>query len=197
MRNKMNEAILIFLILMFFLLIHTFGFAFENITAKEAFEMVCKGDAMLIDIRTIEEAVFVGVPACEPSGKQLSYLIPFNIWDGSIPVIEPKKLPVNPDFQKIIEKTFPDKDKTLITMCREGNRCDIAVFEIKKLGYKKVYQIDSENGGCGGFSGSIYFGEYAGHEASPCDKTEKVSWREMGLPTTLDLDPEKIPKLEK
>ena len=69
--------------------------------------MVCNGDAVLIDIRTIEEAVFVGVPACEPSGKQIAYLIPFNIWDGSIPVIEPKKLPRNPDFQKLIEKTFP------------------------------------------------------------------------------------------
>ena len=196
MRNKMNYPILIFLILMLFFLAHTSVFALENITAKEAYEMVCKGDAVLIDIRTIEEAVFVGVPSCEPSGKQLAYLIPYNVWDGSIPVIEPKKLPKNPDFLKLIEKTFPDKDKTLITMCREGNRCDMAVFEISKLGYKKVYQIDSENGGCGGFSGSLYFGEYAGHEARPCDKTEKVSWREMGLPITLDLDPEKIPKLE-
>ena len=74
-----------------------------------------KGEAVLIDIRTIEEAVFVGVPAqCEPFGEQLAYLIPFNVWDGSIPVIEPKALPRNPDFLKIIEKTFPDKEKTLI-----------------------------------------------------------------------------------
>ena len=89
MRNKMNYPILIFLILMLFFLAHTSVFALENITAKEAYEMVCKGDAVLIDIRTIEEAVFVGVPSCEPSGKQLAYLIPYNVWDGSIPVIEP------------------------------------------------------------------------------------------------------------
>jgi len=196
MRNKKNNVILIFLILTLFLIAHTSGFALENLTAKEAYDMVCKGDAVLIDIRTIEEAVFVGVPSCESSGKQIAYLIPYNIWDGSIPVIEPKSLPKNPDFLKLIEKTFPDKDKSLITMCREGNRCDMAAFEIMQLGYKKVYQIDSEHGGCGGFSGSLYFGEYAGHVARPCDKTEKVSWREMGLPTTLDLDPEKIPKLE-
>ena len=194
MRKK--NVILIFLILTLFLIAHTSGFALENLTAKEAYDMVCKGDAALIDIRTIEEAVFVGVPSCESSGKQIAYLIPYNIWDGSIPVIEPKSLPKNPDFLKLIEKTFPDKDKSLITMCREGNRCDMAAFEIMQLGYKKVYQIDSEHGGCGGFSGSLYFGEYAGHVARPCDKTEKVSWREMGLPTTLDLDPEKIPKLE-
>jgi len=72
----------------------------------------------------------------------------------------------------------------------------MAVFEIKKSGYKNVYQINSENGGCGKFKGSLYFGEYAGHMARPCDKTEKVSWREVGLPTTLLLKPEKIPKLE-
>jgi rhodanese-related sulfurtransferase len=196
MRNKKNDAILIVLVLLLFLLVHNSGFAFENVTAKEAYDMVCKGDAVLIDIRTVEEAVFIGVPSCEPSGKQLAYLIPYNIWDGSIPVIEPKQLPKNPDFLKLIEKTFPDKEQTLITMCREGNRCDMAVFEISQLGYKNVYQIDSENGGCGGFSGSLYYGEYAGHEARLCDKTEQVSWREMGLPTTLNLDPEKIPKLE-
>jgi len=195
MTNK-NIFLLGFLIICsFFLFINASGYAFENITAKEAYEMVCNGDAVLIDIRTIEEAVFVGAPACEPSGKQIAYLIPFNLWDGSIPVIEPKKLPRNPDFQNLIEKTFPDKEQVLITMCREGNRCDIAVFEIRNLGYKNVYQIDSENGGCGGFSGSIYYGEYSGYQAEPCDKSEKVSWREMGLPTTLQLDPEKIPKL--
>ena len=196
MQNKKYFIFLFFIALSFFLLAHLSVYAFENITAKEAYEMVCKGDAALIDIRTIEEAVFVGVPACEPSGEQLAYLIPFNVWDGSIPVIEPKNLPRNPDFLKLIEKTFPDKEKTLITMCREGNRCDLALLEIKRLGYKNVYQIDSESGGCGGFSGSIYFGEYAGYVAKPCDRTEKVSWREMGLPITLLLNKKKIPKLE-
>lgn len=195
----MKNRLLMFglFVLTFLILVSPLAYGKENITAKEAFEMVCNGDAALIDIRTIEEAVFVGVPACEPSGKQISYLIPFNIWDGSIPVIEPKSLPQNPDFEDLILKTFPDKEKTLITMCREGNRCDFATFVIKKLGYQNVYQIDSKDGGCGGFSGSIYFGEYSGYSARPCDKSEKVSWREMELPTTLDLDPEKIPQINK
>ena len=196
MRNKILYLLVFLTICTLFLSFNFTIYAFENISAKEAYEMVCNGDAVLIDIRTIEEAVFVGVPACEPSGTQIAYLIPFNIWNGSIPVIEPKSLPRNPNFQNLIEQTFPDKEQTLITMCREGNRCDLAVFEIRELGYKNVYQIDSKSGGCGGFSGSIYYGEYSGYEAEPCDITERVSWREMELPTTLKLDPEMIPQLK-
>ncbi len=195
MLNKNIFLIVSLIVTGLLLSINFSAYTFSNITAEEAYEMVCNGEAVLIDIRTIEEAVFVGVPACEDSGKQIAYLIPYNIWDGSIPVIEPKDLPLNPDFQKLIEQTFPDKEQTLITMCREGNRCDAAVFEIRDLGYKNVYQIDSSSGGCGGFSGSIYYGEYSGYEAEPCDITERVSWREMDLPTTLELDPEMIPQL--
>ena len=195
--NNKNIFLIIFLtVVSLFLAINFSVYALTNITAKEAYDMVCNGEAALIDIRTIEEAVFVGVPACEPSGKQIAYLIPFNIWDGSIPVIEPKDLPRNPNFQKLIEQTFPDKEQTLITMCREGNRCDFAVFEIRELGYENVYQIDSDSGGCGGFSGSIYYGEYSGYITEPCNINERVSWKEMDLPTTLQLDPEKIPQLK-
>jgi len=196
MRNKKLYLLVFLTMCTLFLAFNFTIYAFENISAKEAYEMVCNGDAVLIDIRTIEEAVFVGVPACEPSGTQIAYLIPFNIWNGSIPVIEPKSLPRNPNFQKLVEQTFLDKKQTLITMCREGNRCDLAVFEIRELGYENVYQIDSKSGGCGGFSGSIYYGEYSGYEAEPCDITERVSWREMELPTTLKLDPEMIPQLK-
>jgi len=112
MQNKKYLCVLFFVVLSLLLLAHLSVYAFENITTKEAYEMVCKGDAALIDIRTIEEAVFVGVPSCKPSSEQLAYLIPFNIWDGSIPVIEPNKLPRNPEFLKLIENTFSDKEKS-------------------------------------------------------------------------------------
>ena len=85
--NQNHFVKLIILCALFCLLASFSGWASENITAQEAYDLVCNGNAALIDIRTIEEATFIGVPACEDSGNQIAYLIPFNIWDGSIPVI--------------------------------------------------------------------------------------------------------------
>ncbi len=198
--------------------------AFQNITAQEAYDMVNNGQATLIDVRTLEEAVWVGSPALVPGGNPIAYLIPWQFWTG---VDENGKSTyvLNPDFDALIEKTFgDDKGHALIAMCRSGHRSTYAAERLEELGYTNVYELDNARmevekypGGCGGFQGSDYKGAYDGYRgyperlpvnSSPWKTTletetysinnldDSVSWMDTGLPITQKIDLTKIPTVE-
>lgn len=199
--------------------------AFENITAQEAYNMVSSNEATIIDVRTLEEVVWVGSPALEPGGNPIAYLIPWKLWTGvdatgkSIEVL-------NGDFNKLVEQTFTNKDQTLITMCRSGQRSTDAAKRLEdELHFTNVYEMDnllkekeseSSKGGCGGFQGSNYGNVYEGNrgypERLPVNSSPKkitvetvteeinnaddsVSWLDTGLPITQKVDPNLIPTL--
>ncbi|MGA1844784.1 MAG: rhodanese-like domain-containing protein [bacterium] len=199
--------------------------AFELITAYEAYEMVQNGEATLVDVRTLEEYVFVGNAALEPDGDPIAYLIPWEFLEGTDD--EGNEIyRRNPDFEALFEQTFGyDKTQPLIIICRSGNRSSYAALQLEENGFTNIYEVDNKlkesasfPGGRGGFQGSGYKGMYNGYRGYPgrfscdeatvhhrvveytyaiTDENDSVSWTDMGLPMTQRVDPQKIPKVKK
>lgn len=141
--------------------------AYENVTAVEAYEMTVTGQANLLDIRTLEEAYWVGSPA-NMAGDAIAYLIPWQFMtmnpDGT------KTKIFNEDFTAIIQALFPDLDTPLILMCRSGGRSTDAGDLLEDLGYTQIYELDNAakeslngRGGRGGFQGTSYSNAFAGY----------------------------------
>ena len=82
----MKKSICISLTLFLFSVIFTMGIrnvsAYELITAQEAYDMVNNGQAIIIDVRTLEESVFTGNPALDPEGDPIAYVIPWKVFNG-------------------------------------------------------------------------------------------------------------------
>ena len=144
--------------------------AFDQITAQEAFNMVCSGGATLLDVRTLEEYTFVGSPALYAGGEPIAYLISWKLFGG----IDDNGQTIykdNPDFDALIEQTFgSSKECALIVMCGFGGRSTGAANRLEQIGFTRVYEIDnrlkelaSPPGGCGGFQGSNYQAETNGY----------------------------------
>lgn len=198
--------------------------AYELITAQEAYDMVSAVQAIIIDVRTLEESVFVGSPALEPEGESIAYLIPWKIFEG-IDENGSKKFRDNPDFDTLVNQTFGnDKTQPLITMCASGIRSSFAAQRLESLGFTNVFEIDNKlketsnypGGVGGGFQGSSYNGLYDGYKGYPDrldngssditletvtndidNENDSVSWMDTGLPITHKNDPNKIPKVKK
>ena len=216
--KKLNIAILFFLFSSFLFSCKTLK-AFELITAKEAYDMVAIGEAKLIDVRTLEEYVFVGSPAFEPGGDPIAFLLPWESLEG---VDENGGLLYreNPDFDELLNKTFgEDKDQSLIIICRSGNRSTYATLRLEDIGYTHVYEVDnelkelnSESGGRGGVQGTSYKNSFNGYRGFPGrlpainggvlvhiatdtnsiqDENDSVAWMDLGLPVTQKIDSSK------
>ena len=223
----MKRIYFIFLILSFMLLGMIISSecieAYDSITAQEAYDMVSSGYASMIDVRTLEEYLFVGSPALESGGDPVAYLISWKVFKG-MNEDGTKNLIDNSDFDALVEQTFgDDKDQPLILMCACGIRSTFAAERLESLGYTEVYEIDnhlkesaSYPGGIGGFEGSGYNNAYEGYTGFPGrldggslgitletlsvdidNENDSVSWMDTGLPVTKKGNPDKIPKLEK
>ncbi|MCD4728639.1 MAG: hypothetical protein K8R46_13315 [Pirellulales bacterium] len=198
--------------------------AFENVTAQEAYDMVNSGQATLIDVRTLEEVVWVGSPALVPGGDPIAYLIPWKFWTG-VNGIGKSTYEMNVDFDALVKGKFgDDKCQALITMCLKGKRGTAAAKRLELLDFTNVYELDNalkeeENGygGCGGFQGTNYSNTYDGYRGHPerlpennspwkitvetvtediNNAEDSVSWKDTGLPITQAVDPNLIPTLE-
>lgn len=172
------------------------GSAYENIDAQSAWKMVTEGQAALVDTRTLEEALWVGTPA-DAEGRQLATLIPWVTIsiaaDGTV-----TKAP-NERFVELFTRTFPDKDRPVVLMCRSGGRSAQAALELEKHGYTKLYNLENpgavgdEGTGRGGFQGARDGHGYRGYPGRGSAE-DAVSWQEAGLPVTQKLDQTKIPQ---
>ena len=201
--------------------------AFTVITAQEAFNMLNNDQAILIDVRSIEEYQLVGNASLVSSGEPIAYLIPWmdlNGFDENGNNIFKK----NPDFTALIEQTFDDKNQPLIIMCGSGYRSTYAAKHIEEIGYLDVYEIDNilkeltnPPGGCGGFEGSDYNGLFNGYKGYPDrinsnenissqieikvqfisdeieNENDSVAWMDSGLPITHKINTNLIPKIKK
>lgn len=155
--------------------------AFEQITAQEAYDMVLDDEAILIDVRTLEECYWVGMPAkYDVTGKlvPIAVIIPFNLMEidnaGSVTgkPVDPE-IPTNLDFQDLVEQEF-DKGQALITMCRSGGRSTYAARLLEELEFTNVYELDNALkeaangvGGRGGFQGTSYVTDFDGYRGYP------------------------------
>jgi len=172
--------------------------AYEAITAAKAYEMVKQNQAILIDIRTLEECYWVGSPALEPNGMPIAYILPWKLWPSNMitakdDYYKPSMIVAKETFRMVFETYLPDKTTPIILFCRSGDRADVAAKYLESLGYSNVYSIDNYllhaegKFGMGGFQGKPTNSptEYAGYRGWP----GRVSY----LPTYPNYNPNWLP----
>jgi rhodanese-related sulfurtransferase len=197
--------------------------AFKQVTAQEAYDMVAAGNAAIVDVRTTAEYVWVGT--CKLPDGSTPYNIPWKIWAYNFAPTgeqyEAGGIVVEELFGFLMERTFPDKTESIITMCRSGHRSESAAAYLEDMGYVDVYEIDNKvaqeadeaagtafgkRGARGGFQGSSGNcpAPYEGYRGWPnrvtpgtvtadlTDKSQSVSWMDTGLPITQKFDISKI-----
>lgn len=111
-----------------------------GISPQQAWALVTAGDAVLVDVRTNEERVFVGqVP-------------------GSVHVAwaTGTSLTRNPRFVRELEAKA-GKDKVILLLCRSGNRSSLAAEAATKAGFANVFNILE------GFEGELDDKQQRGH----------------------------------
>jgi rhodanese-related sulfurtransferase len=147
------------------------------VTAREAYEKwkADPGHIKIIDVRTLEEALFIGHP-------DMAWTIPVASqcyqWDA-----EKKQFPMKPlpDFASRVAKVAKP-DETIMVMCRSGGRSAIAANMLAKAGYKHVHNIvDGMEGDLIEEPGSVFIGQRL-----------KNGWKNSGCPWTYTLTPERM-----
>jgi rhodanese-related sulfurtransferase len=147
------------------------------LTDKEAFER-WRADpehVAIIDVRTPEEALFLGHPAMAwkiPVGAQ-SYG-----WDEGRQQFPMRVLP---DFVARVSEVARPGD-TLLVMCRSGGRSAIAVNLLAQAGFTQVHNIID------GFEGDVVKDPDSVFQGQRL----KNGWKNAGCPWTYPLTPERM-----
>ena len=146
------------------------------LTAKGADSYMKKHkQAILIDVRTPEETMFVGMPSSAAKN------IPFMFVDHSKYSEKKKRYAMkrNPNFVKdadtFLKSKGLDEFSPIILMCRSGSRSSKAVNALAEAGYDNIYTIID------GFEGDK-------------DKNKQRTingWKNAGLPWSYKIAPEK------
>jgi rhodanese-related sulfurtransferase len=98
----------------------------ENLTPKQAFDVLQKErSAILIDVRTQMEHVYVGHP----------------VGAVHIPWKEAPGWEVNPHFAAEVASAVPDVDTPILLLCRSGQRSLSAAQALEQAGYKRLINI--------------------------------------------------------
>lgn len=133
----------------------------KDISPKECWEMLEKQDAILIDVRTKEECIFVGTPKLQESMKPII----FHPWQNY------PKMNIAPDYATTLEGKIEDidgnKSSALCFLCRSGGRSKHAASAMFANGYEKCFNI------VGGFEGDKNENDH---------RNTKNCWKYDGLP---------------
>ena len=133
-----------------------------DIDAAEAWDMLT-GDpkAQLVDVRTMAEWNFVGLPDLAPLGRRVHCVE----WQ-SFPSMAP-----NPDFVQATEGALTasgaEKETPVLFLCRSGARSRAAAMAMTRAGYARAFNI------AGGFEGDLDGERHRGHSNG---------WKAAGLP---------------
>ncbi|MFQ6081853.1 MAG: rhodanese-like domain-containing protein [Candidatus Aminicenantia bacterium] len=100
----------------------------EEVSSREAYQMLKNSSTYLIDVRSVAEYVFVGHP-------EMAYNIPLMFWSEK----EQKLIP-NENFLQDIKSSFK-KDDVLIFLCRSGGRSLEAAKLAKQSGFIKLFNV--------------------------------------------------------
>lgn len=132
-----------------------------DITPEEAWEIL-KNDskAQIVDVRTVPEWAFVGCPDVSSLKKKLIRIC----WR-----VYPQMI-VNQDFEQQLEREVPDRDVTLLFICRSGARSQDAAIAMTAKGYGTCYNI------AGGFEGDLDAGSHRG--TRNCWKSANLPWEQ-------------------
>lgn len=112
-----------------------------DVSPKEAWDALGREQkAALIDVRTIPEWAYVGVPDLRPLGKKAGFIC----WQ-----LYPQ-MQVDGEFVARVEQ-FLDGDKSapVYFLCRSGARSRAAAIAITAAGYEHCYNV------AGGFEGDV------------------------------------------
>jgi rhodanese-related sulfurtransferase len=103
-----------------------------DIPPKQAWEILSnEPDAVLVDVRTDAEWVYVGMPDLARLGKQ-----PVKIAWQVFPAMQ-----VNPKFVDEVKAAAPKPDAPLLFLCRSGVRSKSAAIAMTQAGYKRCYNV--------------------------------------------------------
>jgi len=129
-----------------------------EVSAAEAWQRL-KADpkAQLLDVRTMAEWNFVGVPDLSPLGRQVHCIE----WQGFPTGAR------NPAFVAEADQALSDKDAPVLVMCRSGARSRAAAIALTQAGYRQAINIAD------GFEGDM---DEDGHRGN------RNGWKQAELP---------------
>jgi rhodanese-related sulfurtransferase len=129
---------------------------------SEAWDMLtAEPKAQLVDVRTMAEWSFVGLPDIASLNRQVLCVE----WQG-FPTMQP-----NPDFvaevASLVQQAGGNKDTSILFICRSGARSRSAAMAMTGAGFQKAFNI------AGGFEGDLDGARHRG---------QINGWKAAGLP---------------
>ena len=129
-----------------------------DVNVREAWRILEEDpDAMLIDVRTVAEWVFVGLPDLGRLRKSV-VCVQWQQWP---------QMAVNREFVSHVAAEGVSRDRPLFLLCRSGHRSRDAAVALTAAGYGPCYNI------AGGFEGDLDGIKHRG---------TKNGWKVAGLP---------------
>jgi rhodanese-related sulfurtransferase len=130
----------------------------EEISPERAWQMLGEeARAQLVDVRTVPEWTYVGVPDLAAVGKT-PLQISWHVYPGMIE---------NQEFATQMSAAGLRADQSVLFLCRSGGRSLAAARAAVAGGFLRTYSV------CGGFEGPVDIREHRGHVAG---------WKFAGLP---------------
>lgn len=129
-----------------------------DVTPEAAYQaLIDDQEAVLVDVRTHPELVYVGFPDLAGIGKRLVAVVWQTYPQGQ----------QNPNFVNDLREAGVDETKTVYFLCRSGARSRAAAMLATAAGYERAYNIGA------GFEGSV---DEHGHRGT------RNGWKASGLP---------------
>jgi rhodanese-related sulfurtransferase len=129
-----------------------------DISATEAWEkLTADPNAQLVDVRTMAEWNFVGLPDLSSLGRRV-HCVEWQSFPSGAP---------NPGFVAEAAGVLSDKAAPVLLLCRSGARSRAAAIALTRAGFGQAFNI------AGGFEGDVDGQGHRGH---------RNGWKADGLP---------------
>lgn len=103
-----------------------------DLDPKAAWKMLeSEPAAVLIDVRTLAEWQYVGVPDLSPLDRKAAFVEWQRFPDGS----------PNPEFVEQVTRIVPDPEVPVLFLCRSGVRSMHAAIALTEAGYARCYNV--------------------------------------------------------
>ncbi len=129
-----------------------------DLNAREAWRILEEDpEATLIDVRTVAEWVFVGLPDLSRLGKPV-VCVQWQQWP---------QMAVDPEFVANVAAEGVERDRPLVLLCRSGHRSRDAAVALTAAGYGPCFNVAD------GFEGDLDATKHRG---------VRNGWKTAGLP---------------
>ncbi|MFD2204234.1 rhodanese-like domain-containing protein [Kiloniella antarctica] len=129
-----------------------------DVSASEAWATLQENPkAALLDVRTIPEFQFVGVPDLSGIGKE-THCLPWQVYP---------QMQINSDFVEAVKLSGMTQDQPILILCRSGVRSVSAAVALTVAGFTNCFNIEQ------------------GFEGPPDDKGHRgnlAGWKAAGIP---------------